>query len=133
MGPQFCGGPTGVLNSSIPFLPPVPSVGSGLGLSEGNTDMFLTPSVGSNESEPPVPQKEKVSSTQPAALEVAKAVNYPRSKPIPEGGYLERVCCSHLLYCIVTDLCIIAESFMLLYSYKFFHLYHAINSYSEYL
>ncbi|XP_073081265.1 bromodomain adjacent to zinc finger domain protein 2B-like isoform X1 [Manis javanica] len=84
MGLQFCGGPTGMLNSSIPFLPPVPSVGSGLGLSEGNTDMFLTPSVGSNESEPPVPQKEKVSSTQPAALEVAKAVNYPRSKPIPE-------------------------------------------------
>ncbi|XP_073081107.1 bromodomain adjacent to zinc finger domain protein 2B-like [Manis javanica] len=84
MGLQFCGGPTGMLNSSIPFLPPVPSVGSGLGPSEGNADAFLTPSVGSNESEPPVPQKEKVSSTQPAALEVAKPVYYPRSKPIPE-------------------------------------------------
>ncbi|XP_073080135.1 bromodomain adjacent to zinc finger domain protein 2B-like isoform X2 [Manis javanica] len=84
MGLQFCGWPTGVLNSSIPFLPPVPSVGSGLGPSEGNADTFLTPSVGSNESEPPVPQNEKVSSTQPAALEVAKPVYYPRSKPIPE-------------------------------------------------
>ncbi|KAI5936189.1 Bromodomain adjacent to zinc finger domain protein 2B [Manis javanica] len=84
MGLQFCGGPTGVLNSSIPFLPPVPSVGSGLGPSEGNADTFLTPSVGSNESEPPVPQNEKVSSTQPAGLEVAKPVYYPRSKPIPE-------------------------------------------------
>lgn len=120
MGLQFCGGPTGVLNSNIPFLPPVPSVGSGLGPSEGNADTFLTPSVVSNESETPVRENEKVSSTQPAALEVAKAVNYPRSKPIPEGGYLERVCCSHLLYCIVTDLYIIAESCMLLYSYKFF-------------
>ncbi|XP_057349894.1 bromodomain adjacent to zinc finger domain protein 2B-like [Manis pentadactyla] len=61
-------------------------------------------------------------SKSPAALEVAKPVDYPSPKPIPEGGYLERVCCSHLLYCIVTDLYIIAESLMFLYSYKFFHL-----------
>ncbi|KAI5935580.1 Bromodomain adjacent to zinc finger domain protein 2B [Manis javanica] len=84
MGLQFCGGPTGVLNSNIPFLPPVPSVGSGLGPSEGNADTFLTPSVVSNESETPVRENEKVSSTQPAALEVAKPVDYHRSKPIPE-------------------------------------------------
>ncbi|XP_057350332.1 bromodomain adjacent to zinc finger domain protein 2B-like [Manis pentadactyla] len=84
MGLQFCGWPTGVLTSSIPFPPPVPSVGSGLGLSEGNTDAFLTPCVGSNGSETPVPQNEKVSSTQPAALEVAKPVDYPSPKPIPE-------------------------------------------------
>ncbi|XP_073081270.1 bromodomain adjacent to zinc finger domain protein 2B-like [Manis javanica] len=84
MGLQFCGGPTGMLNSNIPFLPPVPSVGSGLGPSEGNADTFLTPSVVSNESETPVRENEKVSSTQPAALEVAKPVDYHRSKPIPE-------------------------------------------------
>ncbi|XP_073080999.1 bromodomain adjacent to zinc finger domain protein 2B-like isoform X4 [Manis javanica] len=84
MGLQFCGGPTGVLNSNIPFLPPVPSVGSGLGPSEGNADTFLTPCVVSNESETPVRENEKVSSTQPAALEVAKPVDYHRSKPIPE-------------------------------------------------
>ncbi|XP_073080425.1 bromodomain adjacent to zinc finger domain protein 2B-like [Manis javanica] len=84
MGLQFCGGPTGVLNSNIPFLPPVPSVGSGLGPSEGNADTFLTPCVVSNESETPVRENEKVSLTQPAALEVAKPVDYHRSKPIPE-------------------------------------------------
>ncbi|XP_057361495.1 bromodomain adjacent to zinc finger domain protein 2B isoform X4 [Manis pentadactyla] len=84
MGLQFCGWPTGMLTSSIPFPPPVPSVGSGLGLSEGNADAFLTPSFASNKSESPVPQSEKVPSTQPAALEVAKPVDFPSPKPIPE-------------------------------------------------
>uniref|UniRef100_A0A8C7AVK2 Bromodomain adjacent to zinc finger domain protein 2B n=1 Tax=Neovison vison TaxID=452646 RepID=A0A8C7AVK2_NEOVI len=84
MGLQFCGWPTGVLASNIPFTPPVPSLGSGLGLSEGNGNSFLTPNVASSKSESPVPQNEKVSSTQPAAVEVAKPVDFPSPKPIPE-------------------------------------------------
>ncbi|XP_044922531.1 bromodomain adjacent to zinc finger domain protein 2B isoform X17 [Mustela putorius furo] len=84
MGLQFCGWPTGVLASNIPFTSPVPSLGSGLGLSEGNGNSFLTPNVASSKSESPVPQIEKVSSTQPAAVEVAKPVDFPSPKPIPE-------------------------------------------------
>ncbi|XP_059023216.1 bromodomain adjacent to zinc finger domain protein 2B isoform X16 [Mustela lutreola] len=84
MGLQFCGWPTGVLASNIPFTSPVPSLGSGLGLSEGNGNSFLTPNVASSKSESPVPQNEKVSSTQPAAVEVAKPVDFPSPKPIPE-------------------------------------------------
>ncbi|XP_070097212.1 bromodomain adjacent to zinc finger domain protein 2B isoform X18 [Equus przewalskii] len=84
MGLQFCGWPTGVLTSNIPFTSPLPSLGSGLGLSEGNGNSFLTPNVASNKSESPVPQTEKVSSTQPAAVEVAKPVDFPSPKPIPE-------------------------------------------------
>ncbi|KAK2488916.1 hypothetical protein MC885_007681 [Smutsia gigantea] len=84
MGLQFCGWPTGMLTSSIPFSSPLPSVGSGLGLSEGNGNAFLTLGVASNKSESPVPQNEKVTSTQPAALEVAKPVDFPSPKPIPE-------------------------------------------------
>ncbi|XP_070364036.1 bromodomain adjacent to zinc finger domain protein 2B isoform X22 [Equus asinus] len=84
MGLQFCGWPTGVLTSNIPFTSPLPGLGSGLGLSEGNGNSFLTPNVASNKSESPVPQSEKVSSTQPAAVEVAKPVDFPSPKPIPE-------------------------------------------------
>ncbi|XP_047577802.1 bromodomain adjacent to zinc finger domain protein 2B isoform X16 [Lutra lutra] len=84
MGLQFCGWPTGVLASNIPFTSPVPSLGSGLGLSEGNGNSFLTPNVASSKSESPVPQNEKVSLTQPAAVEVAKPVDFPSPKPIPE-------------------------------------------------
>ncbi|XP_059250007.1 bromodomain adjacent to zinc finger domain protein 2B isoform X15 [Mustela nigripes] len=84
MGLQFYGWPTGVLASNIPFTSPVPSLGSGLGLSEGNGNSFLTPNVASSKSESPVPQNEKVSSTQPAAVEVAKPVDFPSPKPIPE-------------------------------------------------
>ncbi|XP_042804830.1 bromodomain adjacent to zinc finger domain protein 2B isoform X19 [Panthera onca] len=84
MGLQFCGWPTGVLTSNIPFTSPLPSLGSGLGLSEGNGNSFLTPNVASSKSESPVPQNEKVSSTQPAAVEVAKPVDFPSPKPIPE-------------------------------------------------
>nr|XP_012600675.1 bromodomain adjacent to zinc finger domain protein 2B isoform X13 [Microcebus murinus] len=84
MGLQFCGWPTGVLTSNIPFTSPLPSLGSGLGLSEGNGNSFLTSNVSSSKSESPIPQSEKVSSTQPAAVEVAKPVDFPSPKPIPE-------------------------------------------------
>ncbi|XP_024894977.1 bromodomain adjacent to zinc finger domain protein 2B isoform X6 [Pteropus alecto] len=84
MGLQFCGWPTGMLTSNIPFTSPLPSLGSGLGLSEGNGNSFLTPNVASSKSESPVPQNEKVSSAQPAAVEVAKPVDFPSPKPIPE-------------------------------------------------
>ncbi|KAM7106074.1 bromodomain adjacent to zinc finger domain protein 2B isoform 15-T18 [Molossus nigricans] len=84
MGLQFCGWPTGMLTSNIPFTSPLPSLGSGLALSEGNGNSFLTPNVASSKSESPVPQNEKVSSTQPAAVEVAKPVDFPNPKPIPE-------------------------------------------------
>ncbi|XP_048668308.1 bromodomain adjacent to zinc finger domain protein 2B isoform X10 [Marmota marmota marmota] len=84
MGLQFCGWSTGVLTSNIPFTSPLPTLGSGLGLSEGNGNSFLTSNVASSKSESPVPQNEKVSSTQPAAVEVAKPVDFPSPKPIPE-------------------------------------------------
>ncbi|XP_053774689.1 bromodomain adjacent to zinc finger domain protein 2B isoform X9 [Desmodus rotundus] len=84
MGLQLCGWPTGMLSSNIPFTSPLPSLGAGLGLSEGNSNSFLIPNVASNKSESPVPQNEKVSSAQPAAVEVAKPVDFPSPKPIPE-------------------------------------------------
>ncbi|XP_008824901.1 bromodomain adjacent to zinc finger domain protein 2B isoform X1 [Nannospalax galili] len=84
MGLQFCGWPTSVLTSNIPFTSPLPSLGSALGLSEGNGNSFLTSSVVSSKSESPVPQNEKTSTVQPAAIEVAKAVDFPSPKPIPE-------------------------------------------------
>ncbi|XP_035160645.3 bromodomain adjacent to zinc finger domain protein 2B isoform X17 [Callithrix jacchus] len=84
MGLQFCGWPTSVLTSNIPFTSSLPSLGSGLGLSEGNSNSFLTSNVASSKSESPVPQNEKPSSAQPAAVEVAKPVDFPSPKPIPE-------------------------------------------------
>ncbi|XP_037704971.1 bromodomain adjacent to zinc finger domain protein 2B isoform X10 [Choloepus didactylus] len=84
MGLQFCGWPTSVLTSNIPFTSPLPSLGSGMGLSERNGSSFLTPNITSSKSEFPVPQNEKVSSAQPAAVEVAKPVDFPSPKPIPE-------------------------------------------------
>ncbi|NP_001316787.1 bromodomain adjacent to zinc finger domain protein 2B isoform d [Homo sapiens] len=84
MGLQFCGWPTGVVTSNIPFTSSVPSLGSGLGLSEGNGNSFLTSNVASSKSESPVPQNEKATSAQPAAVEVAKPVDFPSPKPIPE-------------------------------------------------
>ncbi|XP_059961752.1 bromodomain adjacent to zinc finger domain protein 2B isoform X10 [Mesoplodon densirostris] len=84
VGLPFCGWPTGVLTSSNPFTSPLPTLGSGLGLSEGNSNSFLIPNVASSKSESPVPQNEKVSSTQPVAVEVAKPVDFPNPKPIPE-------------------------------------------------
>ncbi|PNJ24417.1 BAZ2B isoform 9 [Pongo abelii] len=89
MGLQFCGWPTGVLTSNIPFTSSVPSLGSGLGLSEGNGNSFLTSNVASSKSESPVPQNEKATSAQPAAVEVAKPVDFPSPKPIPEVAIIE--------------------------------------------
>ncbi|XP_078003146.1 bromodomain adjacent to zinc finger domain protein 2B isoform X19 [Phascolarctos cinereus] len=84
MGLQFCGWPTGVLTSNVPFTSPLPSLGSGLGLSEGSGNSFLTPNVSSCKSESPVPQNEKASSAIPGTVEVAKPVDFPSPKPIPE-------------------------------------------------
>ncbi|XP_051842284.1 bromodomain adjacent to zinc finger domain protein 2B isoform X18 [Antechinus flavipes] len=84
MGLQFCGWPTGVLTSNVPFTSPLPSLGSGLGLSEGNGNSFLTPNVSSCKSESPVPQNEKASSSISGTVEVAKPVDFPSPKPIPE-------------------------------------------------
>ncbi|XP_053511120.1 bromodomain adjacent to zinc finger domain protein 2B isoform X9 [Artibeus jamaicensis] len=84
MGLQLCGWPTGMLTSNMPFTSPLPSLGAGLGLSEGNGNSFLIPNVASSKSESPVPQNEKVSSAQPTAVEVAKPVDFPSPKPIPE-------------------------------------------------
>ncbi|XP_062972586.1 bromodomain adjacent to zinc finger domain protein 2B isoform X9 [Elgaria multicarinata webbii] len=84
MGLQFCGWPTGVITSNLPFSSPLPSMGSGMGLSEGNGNSFLTPSVPTSKSESPVPQVEKQASIPSAVVEVAKPADYPIPKPIPE-------------------------------------------------
>lgn len=84
MGLQFCGWPAGVLTSNVPFTSPLPGLGSGLALPEGNASSFLTSSVASSKSESPVPPPEKASTAQPAAVEVAKPVDFPSPKPIPE-------------------------------------------------
>ncbi|NXH61444.1 BAZ2B protein, partial [Rhabdornis inornatus] len=84
MGLQFCGWPTGVLTSNIPFPSPLPALGSGLGLSEVNGSSFLASSVPASKSESPALQAERISSTPSTAAEVAKPVDYPNPKPIPE-------------------------------------------------
>uniref|UniRef100_A0A670YSR7 Bromodomain adjacent to zinc finger domain 2B n=1 Tax=Pseudonaja textilis TaxID=8673 RepID=A0A670YSR7_PSETE len=85
MGLQFCGWPTGVMSSNHPFSSPLPSMGSGLGVSEGNGSSFLTPSVPRSKSESPVPQVEKQTLVPSSVLvEVAKPADYPSPKPIPE-------------------------------------------------
>uniref|UniRef100_A0A8C6GDG3 Bromodomain adjacent to zinc finger domain protein 2B n=1 Tax=Mus spicilegus TaxID=10103 RepID=A0A8C6GDG3_MUSSI len=85
MGLQFCGWPAGVLTSNVPFTSPLPALGSGLGLPEGNgSSSFLTSSVASSKSDSPVPPAERPSSAQPVAVEVAKPVDFPSPKPIPE-------------------------------------------------
>ncbi|KAM7048934.1 bromodomain adjacent to zinc finger domain protein 2B isoform 10-T15 [Acridotheres tristis] len=84
MGLQFCGWPTGVLTSNIPFPSPLPALGSGLGLSEVNGNSFLASSTPASKSESPALQAERISSTPSTAAEVAKPVDYPNPKPIPE-------------------------------------------------
>ncbi|XP_051040569.1 bromodomain adjacent to zinc finger domain protein 2B isoform X6 [Phodopus roborovskii] len=84
MGLQFCGWPAGVLTSNVPFTSPLPCLGSGLGLPEGNGSSFLASSVASSKSESPVPPLEKASTAQPTAIEVAKPADFPSPKPIPE-------------------------------------------------
>jgi hypothetical protein len=114
MGLQFCGWPAGVLTSNIPFTPPLPNLGSGLGLSEGNGNSFLTSNVASSKSESPVPQNEKSSSAQPPAVEVARPVDFPSPKPIPEGRYI-KMAYSHLFSLIIMDSYIATESLMCCY------------------
>lgn len=87
MGLQFCGWPTGVITSNLPFASPLPGMGSGLGLSEGNGNSFLTPSIPTSKSESAVPQLEKQASTPSTVAEAAKPVDYPSPMPIPEGKY----------------------------------------------
>ncbi|XP_062493873.1 bromodomain adjacent to zinc finger domain protein 2B isoform X14 [Pezoporus occidentalis] len=84
MGLQFCGWPTGVLTSNVPFPSPLPALGSGLGLSEVNGNSFLASSVPASKSESPALQTEKIASAPSMTTEVAKAVDYPNPKPIPE-------------------------------------------------
>ncbi|KAF2978250.1 hypothetical protein EK904_000584 [Melospiza melodia maxima] len=84
MGLQFCGWPTGVLTSNVPFPSPLPALGSGLGLSEVNGNSFLASSVPASKSESPALQAEKIASAPSTAAEVAKPVDYPSPKPIPE-------------------------------------------------
>ncbi|XP_054685065.1 bromodomain adjacent to zinc finger domain protein 2B isoform X11 [Grus americana] len=84
MGLQFCGWPTGVLPSNVPFSSPLPALGSGLGLSEVNGNSFLASSVPASKSESPALQTEKTASAPSTAVEVAKPVDYPNPKPIPE-------------------------------------------------
>ncbi|XP_057883629.1 bromodomain adjacent to zinc finger domain protein 2B isoform X6 [Melospiza georgiana] len=84
MGLQFCGWPTGVLTSNVPFPSPLPALGSGLGLSEVNGNSFLASSVPASKSESPALQAEKITSAPSTAAEVAKPVDYPSPKPIPE-------------------------------------------------
>ncbi|XP_069636656.1 bromodomain adjacent to zinc finger domain protein 2B isoform X9 [Haliaeetus albicilla] len=84
MGLQFCGWPTGVLTSNVPFSSPLPALGSGLGLSEVNGNSFLASSVTASTSESPALQTEKTASAPSTAVEVAKPVDYPNPKPIPE-------------------------------------------------
>ncbi|XP_057271624.1 bromodomain adjacent to zinc finger domain protein 2B isoform X14 [Pezoporus wallicus] len=84
MGLQFCGWPTGVLSSNVPFPSPLPALGSGLGLSEVNGNSFLASSVPASKSESPALQTEKIASAPSMTTEVAKAVDYPNPKPIPE-------------------------------------------------
>lgn len=85
MGLQFCGWPAGVLSSNVPFSSSLPALGSGLGLSEANGNSFLASSVPASKSEPPALQSEKPASAPSTAVEVAKPVDYPNPKPIPEG------------------------------------------------
>ncbi|NWQ77894.1 BAZ2B protein, partial [Columbina picui] len=84
MGLQFCGWPTGVLASNVPFSSPLPALGSGLTLSEVNGNSFLASSVPATKSESPALQNEKTASAPSAAVEVAKPVDYPNPKLIPE-------------------------------------------------
>uniref|UniRef100_A0A8D0FXM0 Bromodomain adjacent to zinc finger domain 2B n=1 Tax=Strix occidentalis caurina TaxID=311401 RepID=A0A8D0FXM0_STROC len=84
MGLQFCGWPTGVLTSNVPFSSSLPALGSGLGLSEVNGNSFLASSVPASKSESPALQTEKIASAPSTAVEVAKPVDYPNPKPIPE-------------------------------------------------
>ncbi|KAM6268836.1 bromodomain adjacent to zinc finger domain protein 2B isoform 3-T3 [Porphyrio hochstetteri] len=84
MGLQLCGWPTGVLPSNVPFSSPLPTLGSGLGLSEVNGNSFLASSVPASKSESPAPQTEKTASAPSAAVDVPKPVDYPNPKPIPE-------------------------------------------------
>ncbi|XP_031446716.1 bromodomain adjacent to zinc finger domain protein 2B isoform X11 [Phasianus colchicus] len=84
MGLQFCGWPTGVLTSNVQFSSPLPTIGSGLGIPEGNSNSFLTSSVPASKSESPALQTEKIASAICTAVEVAKPVDHPNPKPIPE-------------------------------------------------
>ncbi|XP_069472462.1 bromodomain adjacent to zinc finger domain protein 2B isoform X4 [Ambystoma mexicanum] len=83
MGLQLCGWPTSMLTSNLPFASPIPCLGSELELADGNGHSFVTDIIAFNKSESPLSQNESSACT-PATVEVAKAVDYPSPKPIPE-------------------------------------------------
>ncbi|XP_041119302.1 bromodomain adjacent to zinc finger domain protein 2B-like isoform X4 [Polyodon spathula] len=86
MGLPFCGWPSGMLSPNLPFTSsPLPhALNSGFGVTEGNHNPFLAASVSTSKSESPVPQNEKPPSAPSPAIEVAKPVDYPCPRPIPE-------------------------------------------------
>ncbi|XP_064419839.1 bromodomain adjacent to zinc finger domain protein 2B isoform X19 [Latimeria chalumnae] len=84
MGLPFCGWPTGILSTNLPFSSPLPTLGSGFGLAEGSNNPFLTPSIPTIKSESPGPQNDKTSSAPSPAVEGTKPMDYPSPRPIPE-------------------------------------------------
>ncbi|MGH0176383.1 UNVERIFIED_CONTAM: hypothetical protein FKN15_072640 [Acipenser sinensis] len=86
MGLPFCGWPSGMLGPNLPFTSsPLPhALNSGFGVMEGNSNPFLAASISTSKSEYPVPQNEKPPSAPSPAIEVAKPVDYPCPRPIPE-------------------------------------------------
>ncbi|XP_033868869.3 bromodomain adjacent to zinc finger domain protein 2B-like isoform X21 [Acipenser ruthenus] len=86
MGLPFCGWPSGMLSPNLPFTSsPLPhALNSGFGAMEGNSNPFLAASISTSKSESPMPQNEKPPSAPSPAIEVAKPVDYPCPRPIPE-------------------------------------------------
>ncbi|KAM8934507.1 bromodomain adjacent to zinc finger domain protein 2B isoform 3-T3 [Pelodytes ibericus] len=80
MGLQYCAWPSSMMPTSLPFSSPM----SSLGLSDGNSHSFLTPTAPSNKSESPAPQSDKSACTPSSTLEFPKPVDYPCARPIPE-------------------------------------------------
>ncbi|MGH0154956.1 UNVERIFIED_CONTAM: hypothetical protein FKN15_054049 [Acipenser sinensis] len=86
MGLPFCAWPSGMVSPNLPFTSsPLPhALNSGFGATEGNPNPFLAASVSTSKSESPVPQNEKPPSAPSPTIEVAKPVDYPCPRPIPE-------------------------------------------------
>ncbi|KAM5152638.1 bromodomain adjacent to zinc finger domain protein 2B isoform 2-T5 [Mantella aurantiaca] len=83
MGLQFCGWPSPIISTNLPFSPPVSGLGQS-GLSEGNGPTFLTPNAQTSKSESPVPQSDKSISTPLPPVDLPKQMDFPSPRPIPE-------------------------------------------------